>query len=500
MEAVAPDRQLAGRYTLVEQIGAGGMATVWRADDSVLARTVAVKVLRDHLAADAALLERFRKEAVGAARLAHPNIVRVYDAGTDDGHAFIVMEYVPGRTLRDVIEREGPLDVSPSAGVTSGVLSALACAHAAGVIHRDIRPGNILIAHSGLVKVTDFGLAAAGGGDLEATGEILGTVEYVAPEQVQGGDVTPATDLYATGLVLYELLTGRPAFRGPTDLATAMARLTTTMAPPSAIRPGIPRGMDHVVERATAIRPEDRYPSADGMRAALEGFTGAPDRPPLPPSRPTGPPDPAPPAGRSALRAWMLVPLVVILVTAAVIAGGLALGRLSLGGPLGIQAASPVPSTSARAATLALVPLAGARSEDPQGPDGSEHPDTVGLAIDGNPGTSWTTDHYQSATFGNLKTGLGLWVEFGSSAEVHTVTITSSLPGWTFQLFATPEASGTALASANGATTFTATEGTTAIALRPHRAPGVLIWITGLAPDHGKFAASIADVAVRGAV
>jgi serine/threonine-protein kinase len=347
------------------------------------------------------------------------------------------------------------------------------------------------------VKVTDFGLAAAGGGDLETTGEILGTVGYVAPEQVQGGDVTPATDLYATGLVLYELLTGRPAFRGPTDLATAMARLTTTIAPPSAIRPGIPRGMDHVVERATALRPEDRYPSAEGMRAALERFTGTPL---LPPSRPTGPPNPAPPAGRSALRAWMLVPLVVILATAAVIAGGLALGRLSLGGPLGIQAASPAPSTSARAATLAPIALAGARSEDPQGPDGNEHPDQVGMAIDGNPATAWTTDHYETTTFGNLKTGLGLWVEFGSSAEVHTVTIASSLPGWTFQLFATPEASGTPMASAPGSTTFTATEGTTAITLRPHRAPGVLIWITGLAPDHGKFAASIADVAVRGTV
>jgi hypothetical protein len=255
--------------------------------------------------------------------------------------------------------------------------------------------------------------------------------------------------------------------------------------------------MDHVVERATALRPEDRFPSADGMRAALERFTGSSDRPLLPPARPTGPPDP-PPAGRSALRAWMLVPLVVILATAAVIAGGLALGRLSLGGPLGIQAASPAPSTSARAAAFAPIAIAGARSEDPQGPDGNEHPDQVGMAIDGDPATAWTTDHYATATFGNLKTGVGLWVEFDSSAEVHTVTITSSLPGWTFQLYATPEASGTPLASAKGSTTFTAAEGLTTITLRPRPAAGLLIWITGLAPDHGKFSASIEDVAVRG--
>jgi hypothetical protein len=498
MEAVAPDRQLAGRYTLVEQIGAGGMATVWRADDSVLARVVAVKVLRDQLAADGPLLERFRREGVGAARLAHPNIVRVYDAGTDRGHAFIVMEFVSGPTLRALIESGGAVDPPAAARVTVGVLSALACAHAAGVVHRDIRPGNILIAPGGLVKVTDFGLAAAAFAvaDLETTGEILGTVGYVAPEQIQDGEVTAATDVYATGLVLYELLTGRPAFQGPTDLATATARLTTRPVPPSAMRPGIPRAMDHIVARATALRPEDRYPSADGMRAALERFAGDSDRLMLPTTRTADPAAAAPPAQRSAIRGWMLVPLVVVLVTAAVIAGGLALGRLSLGGPLGIQAGAPSSPATAGPA-LAPITIVAARDEDPQGPDGGENPDTVGLAIDGDPSTAWTTDHYRTAKFGNLKTAVGLWLEFDASADVRTVTITSPLAGWTFQLFADAVPSGTPIASPDGRTSFTARDGSLTVTVRPQHAPGVLVWITGLAPDDGGFAASIAEVAVE---
>jgi serine/threonine-protein kinase len=412
------------------------------------------------------------------------------------------MEFVSGPTLRALLEGAGALDPPAAAGVTVGVLSALACAHAAGVVHRDIRPGNILIAPGGLVKVTDFGLAAAASarGDLETTGEMLGTVGYVAPEQIQDGEVTAATDVYATGLVLYELLTGRPAFRGPTDLAAAMARLATRPVPPSAMRPRIPRAMDQIVARATALRPEDRYPSADGMRAALERFAGESDRPLLPPTRAADQPATAPPAERSTVRGWMLVPLVVVLVAAAVIAGGLALGRLSLGGPLGIQAAAPdSPAASTGTGTaLTLIAIAAAHDEDPQGPDGGENPDTVSLAIDGDPATVWTTDHYQTAKFGNLKTGVGLWLAFDASAEVHTVTITSPLGGWTFQLFAGPTPSGTPMTSPDGPTSFTASDGSLTVALRPQHARGVLVWITGLAPDGGRYAASIAEVAVEG--
>lgn len=501
MEAVARDRQLAGRYTLRDQIGAGGMATVWRAEDSVLARAVAVKVLHSHLAERGDLLQRFRREAVAAARLAHPNLVRVYDAGTDDGCAFIVMELVPGRTLADVIRDGGALDPGTAADVTRAVLSALECAHAAGIVHRDVKPGNILIAPDGLVKVTDFGLAPAfDATDLETTGEMLGTVAYVAPEQLQGGDVTPATDVYATGLVLYELLTGRRAFRGDTELATALARLTTRPPAPSAMRPGIPRALDQVVERATALRPEQRYSSAASMRGALERFGGSTDAQLLPPpaqAEQAPPPSSAP--GRGSLRGWMLVPIAVVLVAAAVIAGGLALGQLSLGGPLGIRAAEP--TTSARpAGHLHELPIVAARDEDPLGVDHTENPGTVALAIDGDPDTAWSTEHYVSADFGNLKTGVGLWIDFGSSSDVRRLAITTLHPGWTFQLYSNPDAQGSPLVAAEGhASTFTAKEGVTTVSLEPTRARGILIWITRLVPDGDGFGATIADVSAQGA-
>ncbi len=500
MEAVAPDRQLAGRYRLQEQIGAGGMATVWRADDSVLARAVAVKVLHAHLMEDGDLLERFRREAVAAARLAHPNLVRVYDAGTDAGSAFIVMELVPGRTLADVVREGGPLEPSTAADITMAVLSALDCAHAAGIVHRDVKPGNILVAADGLVKVTDFGLAPAfDAADLETTGEMLGTIAYVAPEQIQGGPVTVATDVYSTGLVLYELLTGRQAFRGETELATALARLTTRPPAPSAIRPGIPRGLDQVVERATAMRPEQRYSTAASMRAALERFGGSPEAPFLPtPSHAEPPPQATGPA-RGSMRAWIVVPLAVLLAAAAVIAGGLALGRLSLGGPLGIRAVEPTPSTSP-AGRLRPVTIVSAHDEDPAGKDQSENPGSVPLAIDGNTDTAWSTEHYVSSDFGNLKDGVGLWLDFGASSDVRTVTITTLRPGWTFQLYSNPDAQDQPLVAQDGrTTTFTAKAAATTVHLEPGQARGILIWITGLAHDGDGFAATVAEVSVQGA-
>jgi serine/threonine-protein kinase len=473
------------------------MSTVGRADDSVLARAVAVKVLHAHLSENGDLLERFRREAVAAARLAHPNLVRVYDAGTDAGSAFIVMELVPGRTLADVIREGGPLEPSTAVDVTMAVLSALDCAHAAGIVHRDVKPGNILVAPDGLVKVTDFGLAPAfDATDLEMTGEMLGTVAYVAPEQIQGGTVTVATDVYATGLVLYELLTGRRAFQGETELATALARLTTRPPAPSAIRPGIPRGLDRVVERGTAVRPEQRYSSAASMRAALERFAGSPDAPLLPPAQ-SEPPPPAVAPTRGSLRAWMLVPLVVVLAAAAVIAGGLALGRLSLGGPLGIRAVGPTPSASIR---LRPIPIVSAHDEDPSGVDHSENPGSVPLAIDGNADTAWSTEHYVSAGFGNLKDGVGLWLDFGASSDVRAVTITTLGPGWTFQLYSNPGAQGSPLVAEDGRTsTFTAKGDSTTVRLEPVHARGILIWITGLAPEGDGFAATVAEASVQGA-
>jgi serine/threonine-protein kinase len=227
MEAVAPKGRLAGRYLLEELIASGGMAEVWRARDDVLARMVAVKILRSDLAEDAALSERFQREAVAAARLNHPNIISVFDTGNDGGVRYIVMEHFAGQSLQE-IEAQRAIGTDEAVSIMLPVLDALGFAHGHGVVHRDVKPGNILVGPSDRVKVTDFGIAKAAhaGADLTTTGALLGTVRYVSPEQVQGGPIDAAADLYSTGVVLYELLTGRPPFSAESDVATAMLRLT----------------------------------------------------------------------------------------------------------------------------------------------------------------------------------------------------------------------------------------------------------------------------------
>jgi serine/threonine protein kinase len=500
METALPHQMVAGRYVLHERIGAGGMATVWRAEDRVLARTVAVKLLREDLAKDPAFLERFQREAVSAARLTHPNIVSVFDAGMDGAFSFIVMEHVPGETLRALIDVRGPLDPSAAAGVMLPVLTALGCAHNGGIVHRDLKPENVLIGPGGRVKVADFGLAKASAAhrDLTTSTSMVGTATYLSPEQVEGGEITPASDVYAAGIVLYELLTGHAPFRADTDLATAMLRLARDPMPPSAVRGGIPRDLDRIVAKALGRNPHDRFTSAEAMRAALERFAGD-GRVPLESSRP----EPATHERRasSAFRSWMLVPLAVLVATGVLVAAGLGLGRLEIGGPLGIRAAPASPPASPAQPAVAPLTVVSASSYDPPPGDGTEHPDATGLAIDGNPQTVWPTDHYASAAFGNLKTGVGLWLALEGPRQIRTVTIRSPVPGWSFRLFGggTPSATGSPLASTTGQTTFTMpASGTLSIAIRPEHTRGLLVWITSLAPAAGRFDAEIGEVSITG--
>jgi eukaryotic-like serine/threonine-protein kinase len=206
-----PPRILADRYRLERRIADGGMASVWQGHDAVLARTVAIKVLHPHLAEDVAFRERFRREAVSAAKLTHPNIVSLYDTGTDGDWAWLVMEYVDGATLKDVLEQAGQLNAGRAAAVAEKVARALSYAHARGLVHRDIKPANILLGHDGSVKVADFGIAKLQeADDLTRTGTVLGTAAYVAPERLDGTPAQTATDIYALGGVLFEILTGHP--------------------------------------------------------------------------------------------------------------------------------------------------------------------------------------------------------------------------------------------------------------------------------------------------
>src|ERR671930_1539303 len=217
---------LADRYLLLEPAGEGGMATVWQATDQVLDRPVALKILRPNLAEDPGLLERFRAEALAAARLNHPNIVNVFDAGTEDHAAFIVMELFEGETLRERLNRDGHLPPEEAVSVLLQALSALQFAHENGLIHRDVKPGNILLGPDGRVKVTDFGIAKAAYEDADptTTGSVLGSVPYLSPEQVQGNPTDGRSDIYSAGATLYEALTGRPPFVAGSNLAAAGVR------------------------------------------------------------------------------------------------------------------------------------------------------------------------------------------------------------------------------------------------------------------------------------
>ena len=499
MEALAPDRRLAGRYVLEDRIATGGMAAVWRARDEVLARAVAVKCLRDELARDPGFAERFQREAVAAARLTHPNIISVFDTGVDQGVSFIVMEYFPGITMGELMRQDRALEPRRAIGLILPVLGALAFAHREGLVHRDIKPANILVSADARVKVTDFGIAKAAlaEADLTTTGQVLGTVRYLSPEQVQGSEVDARADIYATGLVLYEMVTGRPAFQAESDVAAAMMRLTRDPLPPRAIRGGISRGLELVILRATARRPEDRFQSAEAMAGALERLAARSE--PTPPRGIGSVPKTAPSAPPSMFRSWMLVPLLVVGIAALAIAGGLAIGRLKLGGPLGVR---PAPDESrtpgSRPASLAIV---GGHDFDPGGDDQAENSSDVPLAFDGNSGTAWSTQHYNSPAFGNLKDGVGLWVDLGKNARVSRVTITSPIPGWRFELKAgtLPDRLSGPLASTGGNTSFRmGTNGTVTVELRPVTARGILIWITELAPQDGRFAAAVGEVAVRG--
>ena len=268
------DRVLGGRYRIARHLARGGMAEVYLAQDELLDRRVAVKVLFAELADDASFVERFRREARAAAGLNHPNIVSVYDFGQDDGAYFIVMEYVEGETLRDIIRSRGPLPPADATGIGADVAAALEAAHRRGIVHRDVKPGNVLI--SDRVKVADFGIARAGDPreSLTQTGAVLGTATYLAPEQAQGHAVDPRTDLYSLGVVLYEMLAGRPPFHGQTPVAVAYQHLSEAPVPPSRHNPDVPPGLDAVVLKALAKDPSRRHGSAEELRSELLAHRG----------------------------------------------------------------------------------------------------------------------------------------------------------------------------------------------------------------------------------
>src|SRR5512133_2863551 len=270
-----------GRYRIIRKLGAGGMAEVYLAEDQELGRRVAIKILNDRHAADDSFVERFRREAKNAAGLSHPNIVSIYDRGEAEGTYYIAMEFLDGRSLKELIVARGQAPIKIAIDYARQILAALGAAHRHGIVHRDIKPHNVLVGGEGRIKVTDFGIARSGASQMTEVGSIIGTAQYLSPEQARGAPVDQTSDLYSVGVVLYEMLTGQVPFTGDTPLEIAMKHLSEVPKPPSELRPEVPHDLDSVVLRALAKDPSERYQSAEEMDADLarvaEGLPVDPD-------------------------------------------------------------------------------------------------------------------------------------------------------------------------------------------------------------------------------
>jgi tRNA A-37 threonylcarbamoyl transferase component Bud32 len=500
-------RLMVGRYRLNRPIASGGMAEVWEATDETLARRVAVKLLHPHLARDDSFVRRFRAEAVAAARLAHPSIVSVYDTFSADGMEAIVMELVVGTTMRADLDEHGPMRLDAVLAIGTQVADALGAAHGSGLVHRDVKPANILLSADGRVLVADFGIAkAAEGNDLTTAGAMVGTAKYLAPEQVEGGPIDGRADLYSLGIVLYEALTGVPPFAEETDAATALARLHRYPTEPRHLRPEIPAATEAVVMKAMSRLPDDRFASAGAMRAALMGAGADPRRAPAAavaaaaanaPMAPASPPDgtvPAsavasdpdagsmpvatletPPPRRS--RRWMII---VVAVALAAMAGKFALQDAD--GPSGEQA-SP------------RLEIASATSFDPQGDNGTEHPEQVDAAFDQDSKTVWHSERYGDPEKMAGKDGVGLILSLDGTHDIGQVDVRSPEAGWSAQVYVIDGAApsdlagwGDPVASVQGAEA-----GLTRFAPLDARGNQVLVWFTRTA-DSGEVAVSEVSV------
>src|SRR5918911_743650 len=269
MTDMADGTMVDARYKIVGRLGTGGMADVFLAEDQQLGRKLALKLLHARFAEDAGFVERFRREAQAAAGLQHPNVVGVYDRGTYDGTYYIAMEYLPGRTLKQLIRQEAPLDPVRAIDITIQSLKAARFAHRRGVIHRDLKPHNVIVDDSDQAKVTDFGIARAGASDMTETGSIMGTAQYLSPEQAQGHAVSASSDLYSVGVVLYELVTGRVPFDAESAVTIALKHVSEAPKPLREVNPNVPPELEHVVLWALNKDPAHRPKTADELIVAL---------------------------------------------------------------------------------------------------------------------------------------------------------------------------------------------------------------------------------------
>ena len=421
---------IAGRYELGEEIGLGGMAKVFKATDTRLGRAVALKVLAPSFAHDEAFVARFQREAQAAARLNHPNIVSVYDSGTVGDIHYMVMELVQGRTLSEMLAQDGRLLPERAEEIEESVCSALAAAHAQGIVHRDIKPGNIMLASHGEVKVMDFGIARMDSGQTVAqTQAVLGTASYLSPEQAQGGPVDARSDIYSAGVVLYEMLTGKPPFAGDTAVSVAMQHVQETPTPPSQVTGGIPPELEAVILRAMAKNPANRYQTAEEFRRDLGlvragGRASAPGL--IPPAAtqmlsPAETPTLIEPPSRTGR--WA-IGILIVLVVAAFAFGAFLLGRELLGGKGGGSPTSPA-AVSVAVPNLYGMTLDGATSSLT----------TAKLAVGEvkyktNPAPADTVYRQEPASGQSVQQGatIDIWIAQGASPTSSPTPTTATVP------------------------------------------------------------------------
>ena len=428
---------LDGRYRLDRQVGTGGMSTVYCAFDATLERYVAIKLMHREIASDSDQLTRFRREARAVAQLSHPHIVGVIDAGEEDGRPYIVFEFVPGETLKERIRRLGRLEIEEAIAYAIEIARALSTAHARGIVHRDVKPQNVLIDAEGSAKVTDFGIARMLEEDgLTADGRVLGTTDYVSPEQALGHDVNGQSDLYSLGVVLYEMLVGDVPFHGENQVAVAMKHVREDLPDVQTRRPEVSASLAAIVDRLTDKDLGRRYPDALTVVAQLEtalaveaarsgqttGEATAVLRT-LPGSARRGLP----------LRMRWRVPLVGLLLMVAV--GAVAAGVLvkeardNTTRGTGIPRAQPAPK-----AEFVSVKRTSADDFDPLSEDKEEHGDEAFKAVDQEPGTAWDTESYEGGQLG--KDGVGISVDAEPGVDARYIDVQTPKAGWAATIYA----------------------------------------------------------------